>query len=72
MISKEEFIKKAKELYEEQFDYKYITENNLENYSTIPVMCSKHGLFYTTVYSFLNGEHCFECKTENNKKEDIN
>lgn len=70
-MNREEFIDKAKELYGEKFDYKYIVENNLEMYSTVPIVCNKHGLFHTTVYDMLNGEGCFECKkTEIKSDED--
>jgi len=72
MITKEEFIEEGKKIYGEQFDYKYIIENKLENYSTVPIVCNKHGLFYTSVYGFLNNETCFDCVTERNKKEEEN
>ena len=72
MISKEEFIEEGKKLYGEQFDYKYITENKFEYCSTVPIMCNKHGLFYTSVYGFLNGETCFECLKEKIEKKDDN
>jgi len=65
-MCKEEFIKKAKELYGEKFDYKNITDNKLESYSTVPIICLKHGIFYTSVYDFLHGEGCFECNRKDN------
>ena len=69
IMTKEEFINKAQEIYGEQFDYKYIVDDKLEMYSTVPIVCNKHGLFYTSVYDFLNGTGCFECNRKDLKNE---
>lgn len=69
-MTKEEFIDKAKAIYDEQFDYRYITEKELKMYSTVPILCNKHGLFYTTVYDMLNGEACFDCKKNEIEEKD--
>lgn len=63
-MSKEEFIKKSKEIYGDRFDYRNISIDNLENYSIVPIYCEKHGLFYQDVYHHLSGEGCFDCKIE--------
>ena len=68
-MTRKEFINRAKEKYGEQFDYKYIIDNKLEMYSTVPILCNKHGLFYSTVYDMLNGETCFECMRDEINKD---
>lgn len=61
---KKEFIKKAKEIYGNKYDYKEVPDIHLEYYTMIPIKCDKHGLFYQTVYEHLNGKGCFDCYTE--------
>jgi hypothetical protein len=60
-MTKEEFIKKAREIYGKRYDYKNISQTNLEPYTMIPIFCDKHGLFYQTVYDHLQGKGCFDC-----------
>jgi hypothetical protein len=59
-VSKAEFIEKARAIYGDEYDYTMVPDK-LENYSMIPIKCYKHGLFYESVYNFLNGKACFEC-----------
>ena len=63
-MNRTEFIKKAKQIHKEKYDYKNISNVKLENYSIIPILCEKHGLFYDTVYNHLEGKECFECFIE--------
>ena len=52
----------AMQMYGDKFDYKFIKENDvIENYSSVPIQCQKHGLFFTNVYDFLCGNGCFDC-----------
>lgn len=63
-MNKKEFIKKANEIYGNKYDYKEVPDIHLENYTMIPIICDKHGLFYQTVYEHLNEKGCFDCYTE--------
>ena len=63
-MTKAEFIEKAKEIYGDQYDYRGVPDK-VENYSMVPIVCSKHGLFYQSVYDHLNREGCFKCKYNN-------
>jgi len=60
-VTKAEFIKKAKEIYGDQYDYRAVPDK-LENYSIVPIVCFKHGMFYQSVYNHLQGQGCFECE----------
>lgn len=67
-MSKAEFIEKARAIYGDKYDYSMVSEK-IENYSVVPIKCCKHGLFYESVYNFLNGRGCFKC--DNNDISDI-
>lgn len=62
----ESFIKKAKELYGDSYDYskvKYINEKK-----KVKIICKIHGEFLVSPNNFLNGKVCPECRKENHKK----
>lgn len=61
-MTKEEFIKKSKEIYGDRYDYKDVPNTNLEYYNNVPIICEKHGLFYQSVYDHLEGKGCFDCQ----------
>ena len=63
-MSKQEFIEEANKIYGNEYTYEYVNDDNLEPYTSIPITCKKHGLFYQTVYQHLNGAGCFECYKE--------
>lgn len=69
-MSKKEFIEKAKSIHGEKYDYKTIPDIELENYTMIPIICEKHGIFYDTVYNHLQGKECFICYLEKRKMTD--
>ena len=56
-MTRKEFIEKAREVHGNEYDYKSVPDINLENYSTIPITCEKHGMFYDTVYQ--NEHHTY-------------
>ena len=60
-MTRKEFIEKAREVHGNEYDYKSVPDINLENYSTIPITCERHGTFYDTVYNHLQGKECFKC-----------
>ena len=63
-MTKAEFIERARKIYGDQYDYRGVPDK-VENYSMVPIVCSKHGLFYQSVYDHLNREGCFKCKYNN-------
>lgn len=65
-ITKEEFLEKAKELYEDKYEYPELKEE-FSYRRKIKIICSKHGEFFETPYSFLlNQKDCIKCKKEKN------
>lgn len=69
-MTKEEFIKKAREVYGKKYDYKYINGTKLYPNTIIPIFCDKHCLFFQTVYDHLDGKGCFECYRNKEKLTD--
>lgn len=67
-MTKKEFIEKATEIYGNEYDYSKVPDIKLENYTSIPIFCIKHGLFYQTVYQHLSGAGCMECIKDKNEK----
>lgn len=63
-MTREEFIDKAVEKYGNKYDYRGVPDTNLQPYSTVPIHCEKHGLFYQTVYFHLQGIGCPNCAYE--------
>lgn len=66
-MTRKEFIKKAVEVYGDTYDYKSVPDIDLQPYLSIPIYCEKHGLFYQTVYSHLQGIGCPDCLYEDKK-----
>lgn len=65
-ITKEEFLEKAKELYGDKYEYPELKEE-FSYRRKIKIVCSKHGEFFETPYSFLlNQKDCIKCKKEKN------
>lgn len=57
--STEEFIKKAKYVHGETYDYSLVDYVN--NSASIEILCKEHGLFHQTPCSHLAGSRCPEC-----------
>ncbi len=70
-ITRENFLKKAKEIHGDKYDYSLITEEWwLENfkgpkrttYVKIPLICKKHGKFFTTISKHISQQSgCPKC-----------
>ena len=61
----EEFIKEAKLIHDNKYDYSLVEYKNATN--KIKIICNKHGIFEQTPNKHLNGngcKHCFESKGE--------
>lgn len=64
-MTKEEFINAANEKYGDAYDCSRVTEQCIKHNINVPIICEKHGVFYTTPYMLLNGCFgCFECYKE--------
>ena len=59
-ISTEEFIKKAKSVHGDKYDYSETVYNGLKN--KVKIICPEHGVFEQVAYDHLRGFKCKECK----------
>lgn len=63
-MSKDEFVREANKVYNFEYEYKCVPNWELENYSNVPIICNKHGLFFQSVYDHLQGKGCYKCFNE--------
>ena len=68
-MTKNDFIKKAKEIYGDKYSYRSVNDTHLEPYNNIPIHCDIHGLFFQSVYDHLQGKGCYECGIEKEDEE---
>lgn len=61
-MTKEEFIVAAEKVHGDTYDYNEVIGG--EPYLNVPIKCSRHGLFYQSIYDHLQGKGCFECYKE--------
>ena len=64
-MGKDEFIKKAKGVHGDKYDYSKVEYTN--NRTKICIICPKHGEFYQTPDKHLIGEGCPKCCKKNRK-----
>ena len=57
-----EFIRQAKELYEDFYDYSKVIYINCD--TPVIIICPIHGEFEVTPYSHLHGQQCGKCKNK--------
>lgn len=73
-MTREYFLKKAKELYGDLYTYEKVREIK-SNKDTVIITCPKHGDFKRIINNFFNGRGCSLCnkekRTEENKKKVI-
>nr|DAK84574.1 MAG TPA: endonuclease-like protein [Caudoviricetes sp.] len=67
--NKEEFIKKAKLIHGDKYDYSKVNYVNAR--TKIAIICKEHGLFYQLPILHLKGHGCPLCKVENNKSNEV-
>ena len=60
-MTKDEFVKRSREIYGNKYDYRSIQDGDLQPYMSVPIYCDRHGLFYQTVYFHLQGIGCCKC-----------
>ena len=65
-LTKEEFIKKAKEVHGDKYDYSKVDYVNSE--TKVIIICPEHGEFEQTPHNHLNGQGCPNCNTCKNSK----
>ena len=58
----EDFIKKAKEIHGDKYDYSKVEYNG--NRNSVTIVCPKHGEFRQRVYNHMMGKGCFKCAHE--------
>ena len=58
-LSTEEFIKRAKDIYGDKYDYSLVDYKN--NHTKVKIICSKHGVFEQVPASHLNYRGCQRC-----------
>ena len=59
----EEFIKKAKLIHGDKYDYSKV--NYLNNRTNVIIICPIHGEFTQTPNTHLNGSGCYQCNKHN-------
>ena len=58
-LTKEDFIEKAKKLYDDLYDYSLVVYKN--NKTKVEILCPQHGVFLQTPCNHLNGHGCPHC-----------
>ena len=61
-MTKEEFIRKAREVHGWKYDYSKVEYKTTD--TKVCIICSKHGEFWQTPHSHLSGGGCPKCKVE--------
>lgn len=64
-LSAEEFLKKAREVHGDKYDYSKV-EYNCKS-TAVCIICPKHGEFFKTPKRFLSGSGCNKCLEEKSK-----
>ena len=59
LSNKKSFIQKAKEVHGDKYDYSKV--NYINNKTDVEIICPKHGSFFQSPNSHLNGCGCFMC-----------
>ena len=61
-LTTQEFIKKAKKIHEDKYDYSLVKYIN--NKTPIQIICKKHGIFWQLPNNHLSKEGCKKCYLE--------
>ena len=59
-MTQEEFIRRAREVHGERYDYNNVKYNG--SHDKVEIICKEHGVFYQEPNSHLNGNGCPMCK----------
>lgn len=72
-LTTQEFIKRAKKIHGNKYDYSKV--NYINNHTSITIICNIHGEFNQLPLNHLKGEGCYKCgrnETNKSKKVDFN
>ncbi len=71
IISKNDFVSKANEIYQNNYSYDYsLIPDSFKKTDKLNIICNKHGKFVTTYYKFINKKcGCKECEKEYRKEQ---
>ena len=58
-LTTEEFIKKAREIHGDKYDYSLVDYKNA--HTKIKIICPIHGEFEQAPFNHLNGKGCLKC-----------
>jgi hypothetical protein len=62
-LTKEEFKRRARELYGDKYIYTAVEFNNMHD--KVLILCYKHGCFIKSVNKHLHGQECHKCNPSN-------
>lgn len=68
-FTKEEFIKKSKQLYGDRYNYNLVNYNGI--HKKVKIICKEHGEFQQTPSSHLQGRKCIYCAGKKIKTKDF-
>lgn len=68
--SKDEYIKEAKKIHDDKFDYSLINELPKRD-TRVNIICPNHGIFEQSFHKHLHGDSCKKCSHEKLGKERI-
>ena len=68
-MTKEEFLKKAKEVHGDKYDYSKVRYSDAD--TRVSIICPKHGKFLVTPREHIKGAGCEKCKEEFSKELEI-
>jgi hypothetical protein len=66
VLTKEEFIKKAKEIHGDKYDYSKV--NYVNAHTKVCIICGEHGEFWQYPADHTNGHGCPKCGDENSRE----
>jgi very-short-patch-repair endonuclease len=64
--NKKIFMKKAKEIHNDKYDYSLVKYSNAHD--IISIICKKHGIFKQLAYQHINGSGCPKCNESKGEK----
>lgn len=64
-LTQDDFIKRAKEIHEDKYDYSKV--NYVNNYTKVCIICPIHGEYWQKAGTHLRGAGCKKCALENDK-----
>ena len=66
-LTTEEFIEKARKIHGDRYDYSLVVYGK-DNNEPVQIICKKHGPFWQTPRSHLDGKNCWRCRADLHKR----